>query len=372
MFLPSAGPCLAGIGVMAQVRTAALTNYVEVARFVGLDPYRMLKRARINPAMLDDPDRRIALSSADFLLTESARESGCQSFGLMMAATRTLSQMGAIGLLLRHQETVGAAVETLSRYRHLLGDGPVTTLVDRGPLIAIHVGSDDGTVGRQGIELAMGILFRAILTVSGDKWRPGSVHFRHSAPVDPAVHNRVFGCPLVFDSDFNGFLATPASLAVRNLLAEPEMARYAATYLARLAPEFSAATIEQRVRRSLDVMLPLGRATLEQVAENLGMTARTLQRLLEKERRSFGAVLGAVRRERAIDYLTHSSHPLGEVARLVGYSTPSSFNRWFYSEFGLTPSAWRAGDRPPEADLPEIAPSGLPKRGGPAQRPRPH
>lgn len=357
---------------MAQVRTAALTNYIEVARFVGLDPYRMLKRARISPAMLDDPDRRIALSSADTLLTESARASSCQSFGLMMAATRTLSQMGAISLLLRHQETVGAVVDTLSRYRQLLGDGPVTTLTDRGPLVAIRVGPDDGSIGRQGIELAMGILFRAIRTVSGDKWLPQSVHFTHSAPGDPAIHNRVFGCPLVFDSDFNGFLATRASLDMRNILAEPEMARYAATYLDRLAPDASGTATEQRVRRSLDVMLPLGRATLEQVAENLGMPARTLQRLLEKEGHSFGAVLGEVRREQAVGYLTHSTHPLGEIARLVGYSTPSSFNRWFYSEFGLTPSAWRAGERPPEPDLPEVPAGGLPRRGKRAPRPRPH
>ena len=38
------------------VRTQALTNYFEVARFVGLDPYDMLRRFRISPAILADPD----------------------------------------------------------------------------------------------------------------------------------------------------------------------------------------------------------------------------------------------------------------------------------------------------------------------------
>ena len=41
---------------MAQVRAAALTNYIDVARFVGLDPYAMLKRARISPALLEELD----------------------------------------------------------------------------------------------------------------------------------------------------------------------------------------------------------------------------------------------------------------------------------------------------------------------------
>lgn len=335
---------------MAQIRAAALTNYVEVARFVGLDPFRMLKRARINPAMLDDPDHWIALSSAASLLADSAAESHCQSFALMMAANRTLSQMGAISLLMRHQETVRGTIETLGRYSYLLGDNVPAQIVAHGADLAVEVGPYSGEIGRQGTELAMGILFRAFVVISGGLWHPQSVHFTHSAPDDPATHHRVFGCPLVFDSDFNGFLVTPASLEIRNALAEPEMARYAATYLDGLAPEFSGDTIEQRVRRSLDLILPLGRASLDQVAEHLGMTARTLQRGLEKEGFSFGAVLGAVRRELTIAHLANPALPLGEVAHRVGYASPSSFNRWFYAEFGLTPSAWRAGDRPPERD----------------------
>jgi hypothetical protein len=47
-----------GGDVLPQVRAAALTNYIEVAKFCGLDPYRMLRRARINAAILTDPDDR--------------------------------------------------------------------------------------------------------------------------------------------------------------------------------------------------------------------------------------------------------------------------------------------------------------------------
>jgi AraC-like DNA-binding protein len=355
---------------MAQVRTAALTNYLEVARFVGLDPFRMLMRARINPAMLEDPDRWIARSSVNFLLTESARESNCQSFGLMMAETRTLSHMGAIGLLLRHEATVRGVVEALGQYQYMLGDTVRVSIEDRNGDLAIRldVVPSDQTIERQGIELAMGVVFGAITAVSGGKWRPESVHFTHPAPGDPAVHQRVLRCPLVFDSSFNGYCCTPESLEVRNVLADAEMARYAANYLDQLAPEAAGVTSEQRVRRSLDLMLPLGRSTLEQVAENLGMPARTLQRLLEKEGHSFGSVVGSVRRELALDYLTNSSLPLGEVAHLIGYATPSSFNRWFYSEFGLTPSAWRMGERPPEPEYSHLPPTNAPEPG----RPRAH
>lgn len=334
---------------MAQVRAAALTNYIDVARFVGLDPYAMLKRARISPAMLEDPDGRLPRAAVNDLLTDSAREANCISFGLMMAESRSLAHLGAISLVIRHQETVRGVVQALSRYQHLLGDTITLAMEDRGPDVAFVMGiaPGHGTIHRQGVELAMGILCRAIVAVSGERWHPKAVHFTHPAPGDLAVHNRVFGAPLVFNSDFNGFISDRAALDARYSTTDAEMARYAETYLDLLSPSTATASTSQQVRRSLDLMLPLGRATLEQVSENLGMPPRTLQRLLEKEGQSFGALLNTARRELAIDHLTHSSHPVSEIARMIGYSTPSSFTRWFYGEFGVTPASWRAGERPP-------------------------
>jgi len=343
---------------MAQVRAAALTNYFEVARAVGLDPNAMLKRARINPAMIGDPDGRLSRNAVNFLLTESAREANCISFGLMMAESRGLAHLGAISLLMRHQETVRGVIDATKRYQHLMGDSVTLTTEDRGAEVAVVIGIQPGagTIERQGLELAMGILCRALVAVSGERWRPDAVHFRHPAPGDLAVHRRVFGVPLVFNSNFNGFLTTPAALDARYSTADAEMARYVETYLDMLAPSAATASTTQQVRRSLDLMLPFGRATLEQVSENLGTPPRTLQRLLEKEGYSFASLLNTVRREMATDHLTHSSRSLGEIARMIGYATPSSFTRWFYTEFGLTPGSWRAGERPVANDSPAPPP----------------
>jgi AraC-like DNA-binding protein len=333
---------------MAQVRAAALTNYIEVARFVGLVPYRMLRRARISPTLLDDPDRRIPRAAANFLLSESAREANCIAFGLMMAESRELAHLGAIALVLRHQESVRGVLGAIKRYQHLMGDVLDASIEERGDTVAfrIAIAPGAGKVERQGIELAMGILFRAIDAVSGGRWRPESVHFTHPAPPDMAVHRRVFGTRLVFESGFNGFLASAASVDAPFASSDAELARYAESYLDLLSEGREDASMARRVRRSLELMLPLGRTTLEAVSANLGMPARTLQRLLEREGQSFASVLNAARREIATGLLAGSEHSLAEIAARIGYATPSSFTRWFYGEFGLTPGSWRAGERP--------------------------
>lgn len=90
------------------VRAAALTNYSEVARAAGLDPARMLLDAGLSPNVLREPDLKIPVERVGRLLQASATMSGNESFGLCMAESRLLSNLGPVGLLIRDQATLGA------------------------------------------------------------------------------------------------------------------------------------------------------------------------------------------------------------------------------------------------------------------------
>jgi AraC-like DNA-binding protein len=336
--------------MMPQVRAAALTNYVEVARFCGLDPTPMLKRARISPAALGDPDRMISRVAAAQLLEDSAAASGCQSFGLLMAESRTLSTLGALSLLVMHQGNARGVIDGLVQYQSVLSEAHAISIEDDGGVAIIRTGFTTGIGSRQAIELLTGTVCRTISEVVSGRWHPESAHFIHAAPDDLAVHRRVFQCPIVFDSDFNGLACPSAWLDAPNPAAESVMARHARRYLDMLIPKPADGTITERARRSVYLMLPAGRATLEQVAENMGLNPRTLQRLLEREGRSFAVLLGDARRELALRYLSNSTHSVAAIAQMTGYSSPSSFTRWFAAEFGVAPAAWRAEERQAEGN----------------------
>jgi AraC-like DNA-binding protein len=336
--------------VDGQVQTAALTNYFEVARFVGLDPYAMLRRFRISPALLDDPDATLPSNSVADLLEASAEESGCENFGLLMAECRTLSSLGPLSLLLAHQGTAREVLAALVEYQGVLNE--VMSLdVEHAPdgkeggIAIIRAGFIGGYDGRQAIELMMAIICRTISEVVSGRWHPDLAYFQHSAPADLSHHMRIFQCPLVFDADFNGLVSAEAALDAPNPAAESVMARHAKRYLDMLMPAPADGSVSERARRSLYLLLPAGRATLEQVAANLGLAPRSLQRQLEREGRSFATLLNEVRRELALRYLASPAHSVGSVARMTGYATPSSFSRWFVTEFGMSPAQWRAEEK---------------------------
>src|SRR6516225_1385888 len=95
------------------IRSAVLSDYVEVARSVGLDPYRMIAQSGLPPAAVADPDMKVSAAAVSRLLEESARRSGRLDFGLRLADQRTVANLGALALLVREQPTIRKALDAL-------------------------------------------------------------------------------------------------------------------------------------------------------------------------------------------------------------------------------------------------------------------
>src|SRR5688572_27333353 len=104
-------------------RSATLTDYEHVARSVGLDPFRMLRMAKLPARVLDDPNLMIGADSVGWLLEESARLSGEQAFGLLLAERRSLANLGLLALVMREEPTLRAALQSCAHYMRLHNAG---------------------------------------------------------------------------------------------------------------------------------------------------------------------------------------------------------------------------------------------------------
>jgi AraC-like DNA-binding protein len=82
--------------------------------------------------------------------------------------------------------------------------------------------------------------------------------------------------------------------------------------------------------------------TLEQVAERMGSSSRTLKRRLAQQGTSYRAIVDGLRRERASMLLKTSTLTLEQIASLTGYSDVASLHRSFRRWFKQTPASLRA------------------------------
>ena len=87
-----------------------------------------------------------------------------------------------------------------------------------------------------------------------------------------------------------------------------------------------------RVENTIVPLLPHGQAKMEEIAKGLGVSRRTLTRLLASEGCTFVGILDALRLDLAKSYLQEQNLPISEVSWLLGYKESSAFDhackRW--------------------------------------------
>jgi len=110
---------------------------------------------------------------------------------------------------------------------------------------------------------------------------------------------------------------------------------------AELARQRGTIELTDRAKGTVKRLLAGRRPELADVARELGISTRTLQRRLTEKRLTFQQILEDARRELARHYLLQSALDLSETAYLLGYEDANSFFRAFHQWEGESPSRWR-------------------------------
>ncbi|MFF3615035.1 AraC family transcriptional regulator [Streptomyces sp. NPDC002580] len=328
------------------VRTAALSGYVELCRSLGIDPQALLKRVGLDTAALTVQDRWISGTAAVQVLELSAAESGHEDFGVRLAEFRRFSNLGPISLVVREEPDVRSALELLIRHQYMYNEILHARLSEGDGLATLKVDLRLGEVmeSRQATELAVAAFHRILGAFLHTDWQPLSVWFRHSAPTDVSAHVHAFGPSVEFGREIDGIVFYADDLDAPNAMADPLLREYARQYFDAIAVPKDT-TAADRVRELIEVLLPTGRCSVEQVARSLGVDRRTVHRQLAATDETFSSLLNATRRHLAEQFVANPRRSLTEISDLLGFSSLSGFSRWFREQFGCSPREWR-GSRP--------------------------
>jgi len=177
----------------------------------------------------------------------------------------------------------------------------------------------------------------------------------------PARHRELleehFGCRVKFKAGRNALVFQDRDLDRPFVTHNQELLEAIG---ARLETELEARNagmgVGDEVKRTLKRSLAGKRPTLENVARELRMSTRTLQRRLGDAKITFLQLVEDTRRELAHHYLKHSSVELNGVAFLLGYEDANSFFRAFHAWEGTTPGEWRSRAHPCEVPSGERQP----------------
>jgi AraC-like DNA-binding protein len=313
---------------------------------LGVSASAVLRRAGLPQSFVGES--RVLLKTGQlFALWHAIGEvSTNPAIGLLLGTEAKTERFSPMGLAALSTETFGAAVKQMARYKQLTcpeeirqeSDDEEWAILFRW-LLAEEV--EPPVL----IECAFAWVLSIARHGTGTRISPLRVEL-----VQPRSHAKVierhFGCPVDCGAERTAivFRASDAQLPFVTRNAE---------LLGMLAPQFEEELRRQnsdqdfleRVRVAVQQSLTGRRPTIEDVADELHVSSRTLQRRLQDSGSSFQRVLEEARHHLARHYLNNSVLELNEAAYLLGYEDSNSFVRAFRTWEGVPPARWREARR---------------------------
>lgn len=291
---------------------------------------------------LQDKDARLTEAACAGLFDRAATLLADDALGLHVGETIRPGHYGVLGYLAMNCATLGEALARLNRYQALVLDiGPmqVSSVTDA---LRLSWNPDSVQPYRQLAEFNLCGLVTFARWISGRDDRPRRIEFNYPAPADQAEHERVFGCELLFERPCYA-ITLPVEWLSRPL-AQPDPAMR--TLMLRLAEKQMLGLARSddplaRARGLIAQQLSEGDLTLAQLARQLDMNPRTLQRRLKDEGLGYTQLVDSVRHQLAERYLADPELDLNDLAYLLGFSEQSAFQRAFKRWKGQSPGAWR-------------------------------
>jgi len=288
------------------------------------------------------------VTSASFyqLCTKAAELTGDENIGLHVYQDVDWAELGILAFACNNAKTIAQALDVILRYARLYqSDAIAKAERDKdGKLILTYCLEDDSLpANRYDNDMCFSTIVYSMRTLSGNPdWTFSEIYFAHPAPDDLSEYQAVFHCPVYFDANqchavlSDDLYDSPVQGGDSRLFSilEAELNR-----LSKEAGEEDSVLLG--VQQAVAEALCRGVPSIEDIAAQLNMTRRTLQRRLSEVDQTYKGVVEKALQQLACRYLQSTDYPLVEIAFLLGYSELSAFIRAFRRWTGETPQQYR-------------------------------
>lgn len=314
---------------------------------LGYSGDKLLKAAGVDLSQKIDTDVRFSSDHTRKLWAIALAETGQENIGLQVAGYVCPTTFHALGFSLWASSSLRDALQRMVRFEVLLNDGCRLSLQPSDIhgcvnfTMQIKQSGNAPLVAQEGVDYFLGAVVKMFREMSDDSFSPVSVSFTRDTPLDPQLWQDYFNCPVSFGASDNSLILDVEQLdqilPTGNRLLAEQNDKLVEDYLQR----FQMNDLCSQVRNALINLMPLGLTTLDDVADELSMVARTLQYQLTLNGTTLQKIRDQIREELARQYLQYSCQSITEIAYSLGFSDPAHLNRAFKRWTGESPTVFR-------------------------------
>jgi len=310
---------------------------------LGLSPDAVLRQAALPMGLFNQEKILVSTEELFALYRGIAEASNDPGFGLKLGNEERVERYDPIKIAALSARSFRDAVERLARYKQLTCPEEIR-LVQRGNECAVQFVWL--LAHEKEPSLLVDVCFAWILSIgrrgTGRPVSPKRVEFERTS-THREIYEAHFHCPVKFKASRNALIFNKADMELSFVTHNADLLGIVAPQLeAELAEQLVQKTFTEQAKGILKWLLAGQRPGIQDLAGELHLSTRTLQRRLTEQGITFQRLLDEARRELARHYLLHSSRELNETAYLLGYEDANSFFRAFHHWEGTSPAQWRA------------------------------
>ncbi|MGH8494094.1 MAG: AraC family transcriptional regulator ligand-binding domain-containing protein [Moraxellaceae bacterium] len=303
----------------------------------------LLAGTALTPEKLESGDEALDTATQARIMRNALPLSGNPALGLEWGSRLPLHAHGALGALLASSQNGDEALQTLVHFQALQFPALRFHLQRSKERLLLEIRLPEEIQGEAALFLTEALVagLSALLTqlASGNK-QGMEAGFTHAAPAHTESYKEYLGARWHFQSAQN-FISLPLTLATRpNPGRDAELfhtlLRHCEQSLAQRAQERH---WQQKVSQFLSLH-PEQRWSVQEVAQALNTSRRTLARHLHHEGTSFRELLDAELSRQALCHMRSHAQTVDDMAEALGYQDASTFRRAFRRWFGVSPGKY--------------------------------
>jgi AraC-like DNA-binding protein len=310
---------------------------------LGLRPEAALRQAGLPMGLFNQEKILVSTEELFALYRGIAEASKDPGFGLKLGNEERIERYDPIKIAALSARSFGDALHRMARYKQLICPEEIR-LIERGNECAVQFVWL--LAHEKEPSLLVDVCFAWILSIgsrgTARPLNPKRVEFERTS-AHRELYEAHFRSTVKFKAGRNALVFNKADMDLPFVTSNAELLAIVAPQLeAELAEQLAQKTFNEQAKAILKRLLAGQRPGIQDLARELHLSTRTLQRRLTEQGVSFQRLLEQARRELARHYLLHSSVELSETAYLLGYEDANSFFRAFQHWEGTSPGQWRA------------------------------
>ncbi len=261
--------------------------------------------------------------------------------GLELASFADETSFGGLGFALMESATLFEALSRLKRFAPLISNVVRLEVVDQKPWVELRVqeGLSAHATPQISYDFSMAVMARFLRDKGGEEAEPKEVHFCHDISArQRQQYEKFYGCQVLANQACYGIFFDQGCLhkPLNSTTAALQKGDTEQKLQERLS-ELHASDLPGWLLQRISDYLPNGEPNLQDIASELNISGRTLQRRLKQQDVYFKDLVDQSRQKLSQAYLKQG-YNVTETAYLLGFADTSSFSRAYSRWFNVPPS----------------------------------